>query len=71
MQGMGLHKGQGLDTWIVLFVLKDLLVIAEEEFYLNKFESTPTNLLLINPFLFKKLGKLSFVTVLYEHGRKC
>ena len=68
--GEGTTKGPEFGYLDCLVRVIDLLVIAEEEFNLNKFESTPTNLLLINPFLFKKLGKLSFVTVLYEHGRK-
>ena len=58
--GDGTTKGPGFGYLDCLVRVIDLLVIAEEEFKLNKFESTPTNLLLTNPLLFKKLGKLSF-----------
>ena len=40
----------------LVHVIDPLNVIAEEDFIFNKIESTPTNLLLIHPFLFKKLG---------------
>ena len=54
--GEGTNKRPEFGYLDCLVHVIDLNVIAEEDFIFNKIESTPTNLLLIHPFLFKKLG---------------